>query len=261
MVLLALTIVVPLIWVTRIALKPAEAYIGDPAGWGGGFTFDNFREAWNVGHLDTAIVNSLAIVPLGALGATILGTLAGFALAKLDFAGKRVVWACVLVALTMPLAALALPIFDVALRFDYINSRLGLSLIFASLFASWGAVFMYSYFRGLPDELLESARVDGASLLRAFLTIAVPLALPAIATTFFLNVFIQWSELILSLVILPDGDKQTLTLAVAQFGSKFRSTGPLQAAGMLIAAAPILLLFLVAQRWVRAETFSGGVEK
>jgi ABC-type glycerol-3-phosphate transport system permease component len=261
MILLGLAIVLPLAWVARIALKPPEAYIGDPVGWGGGVTLDNISDAWSIAELDSAIVNSLLVVPLGAVGATILATLTGFALAKLDFVGKRIVWAAVIISLSMPLAALALPIFDIAVRLGFLDSRLGLSVIFTGLFASWGSLFMYAYFRSLPDELLESARVDGARLFRAFVTIAVPLALPAIVTTFFLNVFIQWSELILSLVMLPDSDKRTLTVATAQLTSQFRSTGPLQAAGMLIAAAPILVLFLGAQRWIRAETFTGGVEK
>lgn len=260
-VLLGLAVVLPLLWVLRISLRPPEEYIGDPSGIFGGFTFDNYTDAWSSGDLGGAILNSLAVVPLGAVGATIVATMAGFALAKLDFIGKRVVWVAVVLTLTMPLAAIALPLFDVGLQLGFLNSRLGLSLILAAVFAPWGTLFMYAYFRNLPNELLESAQVDGARQLRAFLTIAVPLALPAVATTFFLNVFLQWSELLLSLVMLPDSAKQTLTVTVAQFTSQFRTTGPEQAAGMVIAAAPIILLFLVAQRWVRSETFTSGVEK
>jgi ABC-type glycerol-3-phosphate transport system permease component len=261
MLLAAISIVVPLVWVARIAFKPTREYIGDPAGWTGGFTTQNFHDAWGIGRLGHSMLNSLAVVPLGAVGATLLGTMAGFALAKLTFTGKRLVWIAIVLTLTMPLAALALPLFDLALRAGIVNSRLGLSLIFAAIFAPWGSLFMYSYFRGLPDELLESAQVDGAGTFRAFATIAVPLALPAIVTTVLLNIFLQWSELILSLVMLQDNAKQTVTVAIAQFSSQYRTVGPVTAAGMIIASVPILTLFLFGQRWLDSDIFTGGVKQ
>jgi ABC-type glycerol-3-phosphate transport system permease component len=119
---------------------------------------------------------------------------------------------------------------------------------------------MFAYYRSLPDELIESAQIDGARLHSILLRIALPLAAPAIATVFVINVFIQWSELILALVMLPDSDKQTVTAAVAQFSTQFRTGGPLTAAGMILTAAPILLVFLVAQRWLRQGVFAGGVK-
>jgi ABC-type glycerol-3-phosphate transport system permease component len=260
MALAALSVVVPLLWVVRVALKPPEDHVGNPGGLGGGWTLQNFGDAWSTGGLGDALLNSVRIVGLGALVATVLATLAGYALAKLRFPGKRVVWAGVLMTMTLPLAALVIPLFDEGLRLGYVDSMLGLSLIYGTLFAPWATVFLHSYFRGLPDELIESAQIDGASVFRAFRSIAVPLAAPAIATVLILNVFLQWSDLILALVLLPDTEKQTVTVAIANFSSQFRTGGPLTAAGMMIAAAPIVLLFLLGQRRLRSGILGGAVK-
>jgi ABC-type glycerol-3-phosphate transport system permease component len=260
MAVAGLSVVVPLLWVVRVALKPPEDHIGNPASLGGGWTLGNFADAWGTGGLGEALWNSLRIVSLGALVATALATLAAFALAKLRFPGKRLVWACVLATLTLPLAALVIPLFDEGLRIGYVDSRLGLSLVYGAIFAPWATVFLHSYFQALPDELLESAQIDGAGVLRAFVSIAVPLAAPAIGTVLVLNVFLQWSELILALVMLPGEGKQTVTVAIANFSSQFRTGGPLTAAGMILAALPIIVVFLVGQRWLRADVFSGAVK-
>lgn len=260
MALAALSVAVPLLWVIRVALKPPEDHIGNPASLGGGWTLQNFGDAWGTGGLGEALSNSVRIVPLGALVATLLATLAAYALAKLRFPGKRLVWACVLATMTLPLAALVIPLFDEGLRIGYVDSRLGLSLVYGAIFAPWATIFLHSYFRGLPDELLESAQLDGASVMRSFVAIAVPLAAPAIGTVFILNVFLQWSELILALVMLPGEGKQTVTVAIANFSSQFRTGGPLTAAGMILAALPIIVVFLVGQRWLRADVFSGAVK-
>ncbi|MDO8188011.1 carbohydrate ABC transporter permease [Conexibacter sp. JD483] len=258
--LCTLAVVLPLLWVVRVALKPTDDYIGDPGSFGGGWTLENFGHAWSNGGIGDALFNSLRIVPLGAVLATVLATLAGYGLSKMLFPGRRFVFGIAVATMTLPLAALVIPLFDEGLRLGYVDSRFGLSLIYATLFAPWGTLFLASYFRGLPDELLESAQVDGAGTLRAFWSIAVPLALPAIATVLILNVFLQWSELILALVMLPDSSKQTITVAIAQFSGQFRTGGPLTAAGMIMAAAPVMVVFLLGQRWLRAGVTAGAVK-
>lgn len=260
MAIASLAVVLPLLWVVRVALKPRPDYINDPGTLGGGWTLENFSLAWSEGGIGDALLNSLRVVPLGAVIATVLATLAGYGLAKLRFPGGRLVWVLAVATLTLPLAALVIPLFDEGLRLGYVDSRIGLSAIYGTLFAPWGTLFLHSYFKRLPAELLESAAIDGAGPFRAFWLIAVPLAVPAIATVLIINVFLQWSELILALVMLPDTSKQTVTVAIAQFSTQFRTGGPLTAAGMIIAAAPVVAVFLAGQRFLRSGVLSGAVK-
>ncbi len=258
--LAALAVIFPLAWVVRLAFKPESQWIGDPASIGGGWTFENIQQAWNSGHLGRGLLNSLTVVPLGAMLATVVSALAGFALAKLRVPGRRGLLVATALAVFVPLPAIAIPLFNQSLSVGYADSQPGLSLIYGALFASWGALFMYSYFKDLPDDLIDSARIDGASPIQIFRRIALPLAKPAIVAVFVIDMLVQWNELIVALVMLPDASRQTVTVAIATFSTQFRSGGPLTSAGVLIAACPIILIYAVSQRFMRADLFAGAVK-
>jgi ABC-type glycerol-3-phosphate transport system permease component len=255
----SLAVVVPLLWALRVALRPVESYIGDPAGLGGGLTFANFKHAWDAG-LGQALLNSLLIVGIGSVMATALAAVAGYGLAKEEMPGKPVVVALSVLTLVVPISSIAIPLFDQSLQLGLLDSRPALGLMYGSLFAGWGALFLRAYYATLPDELIDAARVDGAGSWRTFRSIALPLAGPAIATVLVLNLFIQWSELLLALVMLPTTSHQTASAVLAQMSTQFRAGGPLTAAGLFITVAPIVVAFLVSQRWLRAEVFGGAVK-
>ena len=260
MALAVLAVLFPLFWVLRIATKTEDAFIREPASLTGEITFDNFGAAWNAVDLGGAIADSLVITIPGALLATTVGTLAGYAFAKLRLPGRPLVMGLAVGGLTIPVAALAVPQFDQALDLGYLDTHIGLIVVYGSFFASWTSLFFYSYFRDLPGDLLEAAAIDGASASQAFLRIALPLAAPAIAVGVVLNLFLQWSELLLGLIMLPGGDIRTAMTAVASFSTQFRTGGPLTAAATVIVALPIFGLFLLAQRWLRTEIFGGSIK-
>lgn len=255
----ACAVIVPLLWSLRVALRPVESWIGDPSGLAGGVTLHNFADAWNAG-LGHALLNSLTIVSIGSVIATSLAALAGYGLAKEEMPGKSFVVALSVATLVVPLASLAIPLFDQALQFGLLDSRPALGLMYGGLFAGWGTLFLRAYYQSLPDELIDAAKVDGAGSWRTFRSIALPLAGPAIATVLVLNIFIQWSELLLALVMLPTTGHQTASAVLAQLSTQFRAGGPLTAAGLFIMVAPIAIAFVVSQRWLRAEVFGGAVK-
>ena len=260
MAIAVVAVLFPLFWVLRIATKTEDAFIREPASIAGEITLANFGAAWTAVDLGGAIRDSLAITIPGALLATAVGTLAGFAFAKLRLPARRAVMALAVGGLTIPVAALAIPQFDQALDLGYLDTHIGLIVVYGSFFASWTSLYFFSYFRDLPGDLLEAAAIDGASARQTFLRISLPLAAPAIAVGFVLNVFLQWSELLLGLIMLPGGDVRTAMTAVASFSTQFRTGGPLTAAASVIVALPIFLLFLGAQRWLRSEMFGGSIK-
>lgn len=255
----ACVVIIPLVWSIRVALRPVDSWVGDPAGLGGGLTLGNFSNAWNAG-LGKAIISSVIVVVIGSVMATILAALAGYGLAKEPMPGKRIVVAVAVLTLVVPLASLAIPLFDQALQFGILDSRPALGIMYGALFAGWGALFLRAHYAGLPDALLDAAKVDGAGSWRTFLAIAVPLGAPAIATVLALNIFVQWSELLLALVMLPTPSHETAPAVLAQMSTQFRAGGPLTAAGLFITVAPVALVFVASQRWVRAETLSGALK-
>ena len=255
-----IAVLFPLFWVLRVATKTEQGFISDPASLGGGFTLDNFSAAWLAVDLGGAILDSLTITLPGAALATLVGLLGGYAFAKLPLPFRPLLLALAVGGLTIPIAALVIPQFDQALALGYVDSRFGLIVVYGAFYASWSSLFFYSYFRDLPDDVLEAAAIDGASGPAAFRSIALPLALPAVAVGFVLNVFLQWSELLLGLIMLPGGDVTTAMTAIATFSTQFRTGGPLTAAATVIVAIPVFLLFLVAQRWLKTEIFGGSIK-
>jgi multiple sugar transport system permease protein len=255
----SIAVVFPLVWVLRLSFRPRDAYLGDPAGVGGGFTLDNFVAAWE-GGLARGMVNSLLVIPPGAALATLLSTICGFAIAKLHVPLKRLVLALLACTFAVPVTALAVPIFDQALQFGYLGSFPGLALVYAALFTGWGTLFLSSYYSGFPDELLEAARVDGAGPIRTFVSVAAPLGVPAIVTVFVMNFFMMWSDIIIALAMMPSADSRTLGTVVATLPSARESSATTTAAAAVITLVPVLLLFLASQRWLRAEVLAGAVK-
>ena len=262
-VLVAIALVVvlgPILWVLRVALRPTSEFVGAPSEIGGSWTLQNFVVAWTSGGMGLAIVHSAIAVAIGATLATALASLTGYALARHRFAGRRVVTTLTTVAMFLPAAALVIPLFGLMQAFGMLDSLGWLGVIYGIIFSAWATVFMRSYFTQLPDEVFEAGQVDGAGSLRQFLSIALPMARPALATAFILGFFLQWSELLLALLLLPTGDAPTVSMAIAQFSSQFRTGGPLTAAAMIIGTAPVLVLFVVGQRWLQAGALSGAVK-
>jgi len=260
-VVLSVAIVMgPLLWVIRVALRPVNEFVAAPTDIGGTWTLENIIVAVTVGGMGSAILNSLLVISIGAPLAVLLGSMTGYALARFQFVGKGIIGAAVSIALFLPIAALVMPIFNLALDFGILNSLPWLAAIYGVIFSSWVTLFLRSYFVQLPSEVFEAAKVDGAGSVRTFVSIALPMAKPALATALVLSCFVQWSELLLALLLLPNGDTPTVPVGIAQFSSQYRTGGPQTAAGMIVGVLPILVLFLVGQRWLRAGTLSGSVK-
>lgn len=257
---LVTSIIVPLAWVLRVALKPQDSHIANSTGLGGGMTTGNFAEVWSERGVKEALWSSVQIVSLGALVATLFGTLAGYGLARLSVPAKPLLLVLMVAGISVPVASITIPLFGLALDLGLVDSKMGVSLIYGSIFSAWTTLLLHSYMMSMPDEVFEAARTDGAGAWGTFRHVAAPMAMPAIITSFVLNFQFQWSELILGLVLLQDRDSRTVTVTIAQFTQQYRSIGPPTAAAMVIGAVPVFSLFLIAQRWMRADLLAGAIK-
>ncbi len=266
MIVACVAVLFPMLWVVRMALKTDQGFLADPPGIGGTFTLDNFANAWTGVDLGGAIRDSLAITLPGAAIATILGVLAGYAFAKLAVPGRRLLIAIAVGGLTIPIAALVIPQFDQALQlrnlfgFSYVDSFWGLASSTARSSRAGAACSSSATSGTCRATCWRRPRSMARPSIQSFRRIALPLAGPAIAVGFVLNVFLQWSEVLLGLIMLPGGDTRTAMTAIASFSTQFRVGGPLTAAAAIIVALPIFVLFLVAQRWLKTEIFGGSIK-
>ncbi|WVK89733.1 carbohydrate ABC transporter permease [Dactylosporangium sp. AC04546] len=222
------------------------------------FTYDD-------GVFTRWLLNTLLYVIVGAGGATLLAALAGYGLAKFDFLGKRAVFALVIGAVAVPGTALAVPTF---LMF----SNLGLTntpwaIIVPSLVSPFGLYLMWTFARdAVPDEMLESARVDGAGEFRTFFSIAAPLLAPGTVTVLLFNVVATWNNYFLPLIMLKDPDWYPLTLGLNEWNQQAGTAGGeavfnLVITGSLLTIVPLVAAFLLLQRYWQSGLSAGSVKE
>jgi ABC-type glycerol-3-phosphate transport system permease component len=192
--------------------------------------------------LNSTIVCAAAIVII-----LVVSTSSGFAFAKLRYRGSGTVFLLVVAALMVPLQSIIIPEYVNMAKFHLIGSYTGAVLVYAALGTPFATFLMATYYRGISDELIEAAVMDGLSYERTFLQIALPLSLPAIATITVLQFIQIWDDLLVGLLFLPTNDR-TITVGLAALSSGRTTSIPVLMAGSLISAIPAIVVYLIFQR-------------
>jgi multiple sugar transport system permease protein len=211
------------------------------------------------------LLNTLLYVVAGAGGATLLAALAGYGMAKFDFPGRRAVFAVVLGAVAVPGTALAVPTFLMFAKLGLTNTPW--AIIIPSLVSPFGLYLMWIYARdAVPDEMLESARIDGAGEMRAFFSIAWPMLAPGTVTVLLFNVVATWNNYFLPLIMLRDPSWYPLTLGLNAWNQQAGTAGGeavfhLVITGSLLTIVPLIAAFLLLQRYWQSGLSAGSVKE
>jgi multiple sugar transport system permease protein len=250
LVIAALLTVLPFIWVVSGSLRGTADFQSDPGAWlPSSVTFANYGRLFTSDGFGGYLVNSLIVAGITVAGNVIGGSMAGYALAKLHFRGKRLAFGAVLVALMMPFSATFVPQFMITVNLGLIDTLAGIALPSAVLPISVFIVRQYA--NSIPDELLEAARIDGASELRIFAQIFLPLAGPALATSTIMSFLASWNNFIWPLIVAQQSSTYTLPvgLAATQQAAQHVTDYGLVLAGAVVVMLPVLVLFLFLQRY------------
>lgn len=268
MAVFALYALAPLAWLVINASKTQQSMFGSFGLWFAGrfALLDNLHQVltYDGGIYVRWLANTLLYVVVGAGGATVLATLAGYGLAKYDFPGKRAVFATVLGAIAIPGTALAVPTFLMFSQLHLTNTIW--AVIVPSLVSPFGLYLIWVYaLDAVPTEILEAARIDGSGELRTFLTIGVRLLAPGVVTVLLFSVVATWNNYFLPLIMLNDPNLFPLTIGLQQWN--LRATGVnatpiynLVIAGSLLAIVPIVAVFLSLQRYWQSGLAAGSVK-
>lgn len=260
LLLVAALALVPLVMMWLAALRPAAESLVNPIGLPSRLDFGNLVEAWRVGRMGLYFKNSLLVIIPRVGGVLVLASLAGFAFAKLPFPCKTPLLVLFLFGMTLPIQALIIPLF-------YQMKNLGLINTYASLFLPaygfsmpFGIFLMRSFFRSLPDELLESARIDGAGEYLIFARIVVPLAMPGMLSLLVFEFMWGWNDFLIPLLMIWKESMRTLPLGVIYFSNKYTVNPTLVAAGVTIVSFPIVLVYLLFQRGFERGLTAGAIK-
>ncbi|MEV8021909.1 carbohydrate ABC transporter permease [Streptomyces sp. NPDC086554] len=259
----------PLVWLLISATKTQAGLAGSFGLWfDGDFAlWDNITETltYQDGVFVRWLLNTLLYVVVGAGGATFLAVLGGYALAKFDFPGKRGVFAVVIGAVAVPTTALAVPTF---LMF----SEMGLTdtpwaVIVPSLISPFGLYLMWVFAtEAIPTELMEAARIDGASELRTFFKVALPLLAPGTVTVLLFTTVATWNNYFLPLIMLKDPDWYPLTLGLDAWNKQASTAGGeavfnLVITGSMLTIVPLIAAFLLLQKHWQSGLAAGSVKE
>lgn len=258
MAALALSCVYPLFFAVNNALKTNKGYILDRFGIVTQPTLDNFVQAWQRSHLDAYFLNSV-VVTLGAVALLLtVSSLAGFALACLRFPFRRLIFIVILAALMIPVQVVLVPFYKTIIGLGLLNTRAGLIVSYAAFFLPFSVYLMTAFYSGLPRELVEAARIDGASLGQVWWHVMLPMGKPALITLAILNTLYCWNDVLISLLVLQKD--RTLMVGIAALKGEYTTNVPLLSAGIVLAALPIVVLYVVFQRRIVSGIAVGAVK-
>ncbi|WP_416666247.1 carbohydrate ABC transporter permease [Egbenema bharatensis] len=218
----------------------------NPESAAGGFTLENYQEAWQRGQFLLAFANTAFVALAVTAFQIVTSALAGYALARLRFQGRQTILLIILATLVIPFQILVIPIFLVLKWGHLINTYWALILPTAA--SGFGIFLMRQYFQTIPVELEEAAALDGATRLQILWQIILPLARPAIVTLALFAFIGEWNDLFKPLIFTTRPELRTVQLALAEFQEQFTSSWALLMAAVVIATVPVIVLFLLAQR-------------
>jgi ABC-type glycerol-3-phosphate transport system permease component len=242
------------------AFKDRTEYFTNPYGMPQTLYFDNFRlMIENYGFL-RSFGNSVLIVGISVVLCLLLSSLTAFAVAKLRFRGKKAFFFFLISLQLIPGQVLLIPIYLMFSRLGMINNYLSVILMYTVGSLPFGAFFLSASFRGIPDELVEAAKIDGASLRQVFQYIVLPIGRPSIFTLAILNFLSMWNELILALMLLPDEDKRTITSSVSMVIGRFVTNQPLLMTGLLMSSLPTIVVLIIFSKYL-VKGISAGIGK
>jgi len=246
--LFSLFVLIPFAWVIFTAVKSRWEVARNPLGLPADWQWANFAEAWRVGHFDRYFLNSIYVVVPTVLIVLVFSTLAAFAFSQFRFKAKGLLFAVLLVALTVPLDILIIPLFYDLLGMGLLNTHWALILPQAAATLPFGILLLRSFMEDVPKEILDAARIDGCSNSRLLYHIVIPLSRPALASLLVFTFMWTWNQFLLPVVLVQDDLMRTLPVGLNYFQGRYSTDIPLLMAGAAICFLPIVIVYVIFQR-------------
>ena len=258
--ILCASAVLPLLFMAVTAFRRESDWDSSKIGLPTTFSFGAFARAWHDASISTYFRNS-AIVTSSTVALTVVcATLAGYAFSKIRWRLSGPVYLFVLAWIAIPPLLMMVPIYVEMVQLGLLDTYGAVIFLYTALNLPFNVYLMTAFFRSVPDELIEAARVDGAGLHRIFLRVLVPLATPALATLVIFNVLWSWNEFLFALLMLQSDSVKTLTVGVLQLQGRFTTDYPALMAGLLITSLPVIAAYLLFQRHLVRGIAAGAVK-
>lgn len=257
---LALVTIYPLVFTANVAMKTRREYILDRFSLTDSLRWDNLVTAWSSVGMARYFANSLIVVTASVVTLLLLGSMAGFALSQLRFRGSKAFFLGCLAALFIPFQVIMVPLARVMADTGLIDTYPGLVLAYVAQFLPFTVFLMTSYYKTIPAEIVDAARIDGNTVYGVYRRIMLPMGAPALLSVGILNALFCWNDVLISLLMMPSADHRTLMVGVTSLRGQYSDDIPTFASGVLIAAVPVLLTYLFLQRQIADGVTAGSTK-
>ena len=251
----------PVLWILSLSLKPTST-VKDGRLIPSSVTLENYRGIFRGDFFTSALINSVGIALIATAIAVLLGAMAAYAIARLNFPGKRLLVGCTLLITMFPAISLVTPLFEIERAVGLFDTWPGLILPYITFALPLAIYTLSAFFREIPWDLEKAAKMDGATPAQAFRRIIVPLAAPGLVTAAILVFIFAWNDLLLALSLTATKAAITAPVAIANFpgSSQFEEPTGSIAAGAIVITIPIIVFVLIFQRRIVAGLTSGAVK-
>jgi multiple sugar transport system permease protein len=267
--LIALVVLSPFAWLIISSVTSPADLVGSTIHWLPSHpTLSRYREIFTssaggdnvAGNFRVAMLNSLIVATSTTIVSLVVGSLGGYAFARLRFRLRRTTLFSFLAIYMLPPIALVIPLYLALANLGLLDTKLGLVITYCSIVTPFCLWTMSNYYLSLPPDLEEAAQVDGCSRLGAFVRVVLPLARPGAFATAIFGFLLAWDEFLYSLIFTSTNNAKTIPVAIAEFTGKYSSDFGLIAAGGVLAALPPVLMALIFQRYIVGGLTAGSVK-
>ncbi len=221
-----------------------------PAHW----SFKSYKEAWSVANFSTYFKNSIIVTIVSITATLFIASMAAYVLARFEFPGRRALYLFILAGLVLPVRLAIIPIFLLIRKLGLSNTLVSLYIVYTAGGISFSTFLLTNFFKSIPMDIEDAARIDGASYFRVYWQIHLPLLRPALATVTVFNFIRVWNDFFFPLIFINDNTKKTIPLGIQNFFGEYSIQWDLLFAGLNIAVIPIIIFFIIL-----SKQFIGGL--
>lgn len=251
---------VPTIYMVITALKSDEEYAIDKLGFPHSPVLENFRSVLVDSPFLYWMLNSGILVAGAVMLSTAISVLGAYAIATMQFRGRDTLLAVSTSLMAVPPVVMIVPLFVLHTRLNMVSTYSGAILIYAGLITPFSVYLLVTFFRTVPRELYEAAHIDGAGQFTILMKVVLPLSLPALVTLIVVNSLYVWNDLLIAIIFMQDDAKRTLMAGISVFSGRYNNQVPLTMAGMVIASAPMFILYVLFQKQFIRGLMSGAIK-
>ena len=242
LVFMAILYLAPLFWVFLVSFKTNKEIFTNPFGMPESFNLENFTFAWTAGKLGTATLNSFIVCTVTLVLSLIIGSMAAFAIGRLRWKFSNAALTYFLIGMMIPVHCVMIPLFTRFAKMGLSNTLTGLVLPYLTFSLPLTIYIMTGFFRSMPNELIESACIDGATVGQIFIMIALPVCKTGLFVTGHMSFVNNWNELLLAMVFISDDNKKTLPVALSKFVGPYNTNYSQMFAAIIIAVIPTIIV-------------------